>query len=710
MADSEAGQGALRHRDDLQGLRAVAVLLVVLDHAGVRIFRGGYIGVDVFFVLSGFLITGLLLTEAAKTGKISLAEFYRRRARRILPAAVLTLVVTDLAAWQLLNLVRAKQAVLDSLWASVFAANVHFGAENSDYFARGRPVSPLQHFWTLSVEEQFYLVWPVVLALVLFGTLALRFRPSAGGIPKAGLLRAFVFIAVAAEVSLAWSIHATNATPASAYFSTFTRAWELGLGAALAIAAPRLKSLPPLLQTVLSAAGLVGIGAAAVLFSADTAFPGYAALLPTLGAALVIGAGIPTTRPNLSVLRLLSLAPFRYVGDRSYAFYLWHWPVLILAAQYEGHELGLGKNLVLACGAFALSMVSFAIFEDPIRRMRFRRPAYGLLLWPASLAVVLLFALPILHSIDSEAAGIASQSANLHVPPLRAPGSAGSSIENPLPAVLAAARAAERGDPIPWPLVPAVTKVESDDYRVSAGCEAGATGWSSRICPLGDLSSTRTLAVIGDSHAKMWLPAILRMAERDHWRVLPIVKNGCAPKWWVGGGSGFRHCDLWYQWVAGRVRVLRPTVSLLAARWSVSSPPAAVRGVMTAVTAFSKVSGHVVVMSDPVFSTGPDFKPMGPVECLLARGATMKTCRPSMLSNTDTVDREVGQAVTQAGAGFMGVGGLFCAHPDPAGPIVCPMVVNRTITLRDFSHFSKTYVLELSNEFRSLFKKALARS
>jgi peptidoglycan/LPS O-acetylase OafA/YrhL len=703
MAHPEDGHGALRHRDDLQGLRAVAVLLVVLAHAGVRAFKGGFIGVDVFFVLSGYLITGLLLTQAAKTGRISLAEFYRRRARRILPAAVLTLVVTDIAAWQLLNLIRAKQAVLDSLWASVFAANIHFAAENSDYFARNRPVSPLQHFWTLSVEEQFYVAWPIVLALVLFGTLALRSRPSLGGISKAGLYRAFVFIFVAGEVSLAWSIHATDTTPASAYFSTFARAWELALGAALAIAAPRLRSLPPLLQTFLSAAGLVCILAAGVLFSAGTAFPGYAAILPTMGAALVIGAGIPTTRPDLSVLRLLSLAPFRYVGDRSYALYLWHWPVLILAAQYEGHDLGLGKNLLLVGGAFLLSMVSYATFEDPIRRMRFRRPAYGLLLWPASLAVVLLFALPIIHTIDSQAASIARFSANLKVPPLSDPGSAGLSEENPLPAVIAAARAAEAGDPIPWPLVPSVTTIESDGYSLPNGCAAGPTDTSSRVCPLGDLSSPRTLAVIGDSHARMWLPTILRMAQLDHWRVLPLIKEGCAPKGWLT--RSLFHCNVWFQWAVAKVHALRPTVSLVMGKWSEAYPAgAAARGVTAAVTAFSRVSRHVVVVSDPVVA------PENSVDCLLTRGATMTTCSPIAPANTINADRAVAQAVARAGGGFMGVGGWFCAHPYPNYPILCPLVINRTITLRDFNHVSKTYALELTNEFRASFRRALATS
>ena len=164
------------HRRELQGLRAVAVLLVVLDHAGLPYLQGGYVGVDVFFVLSGYLITGLLLRQARRDGRIRLSEFYVRRARRILPAAVLTLVVTDLVAHQLLNLVRARQAVSDSVWAAFFMANVHFAREGSDYFSQLQPPSPVQHYWTLAVEEQFYLVWPVALAARAGGA-----RSCAGG-------------------------------------------------------------------------------------------------------------------------------------------------------------------------------------------------------------------------------------------------------------------------------------------------------------------------------------------------------------------------------------------------------------------------------------------------------------------------------------------------------------------------------------------------
>ena len=361
------------HRRELQGLRAVAVLLVVLDHAGLPFLQGGYVGVDVFFVLSGYLITGLLLRQARRDGRIRLSDFYVRRARRILPAAVLTLVVTDLVAHQLLNLVRAREAVSDSVWAAFFMANVHFAREGSDYFSQLQPPSPVQHYWTLAVEEQFYLVWPVVLAAVL----AVPF-----------LRRRLLWIVLAAGgASLAWSIHSTATDATYAYYSTATRAWELALGAALAIAAPRLRGAAAWL-------GLACICTAAVAFSSSTSFPGYAALLPTVGAALVIAAG------RGSASRLLSLAPFRYVGDRSYAFYLWHWPVLVIAAEYVGHELSTVVRLGLLVGAFGLSILSYALYENPIRQMRWR-PQTGALLWPASAAVILAVAVPILVSLNA---------------------------------------------------------------------------------------------------------------------------------------------------------------------------------------------------------------------------------------------------------------------------------------------------------------------
>ncbi|MGZ4417176.1 MAG: acyltransferase family protein, partial [Gaiellaceae bacterium] len=361
VAPSKAA--ALAHRADIQGLRAVAVLLVVIAHAGIPSVAGGFVGVDVFFVLSGFLITGLLLAEARKTGSVSLLGFYVRRARRILPAAMLTLVATDIAAYLLVNFMRARETVDDSLHAAGFAANFHFAAQGFNYFARSDPPSPLLHYWSLSVEEQFYLLWPLLLSLTLFG-IAWVMRRSTAGCEG----RLLWLIGILTTLSLVYSIHLTATSPTTAYYSPFARAWELGLGATLAVAASKLARLPVATKVVLGWAGIAAIAVAAVVFSPATPFPGWAALLPTVGAACAIVAGMGDRMPRLAVGRWLGARPMSMIGDRSYAFYLWHWPVLILAAGFAGHALSLPVKLELMVGAFVLSCVSYALVENPIRR------------------------------------------------------------------------------------------------------------------------------------------------------------------------------------------------------------------------------------------------------------------------------------------------------------------------------------------------------
>src|SRR5436309_12093448 len=202
------------HRDDIQGLRALAVLLVAFGHAGVGFLAGGFVGVDVFFVVSGFLITGLLLAEARANGSVSLVDFYVRRARRILPAAALTLLATDVASFFLLNFLRARDAVHDSLYAAGFAAYFRFAARGMDYFAQATPPSPLLHYWSLAVEEQFYLVWPALFSLVLFGLALLRRRRRVERRQQRRLLLVVVLLAAS---SLVWSIHLTATLPHAAY-------------------------------------------------------------------------------------------------------------------------------------------------------------------------------------------------------------------------------------------------------------------------------------------------------------------------------------------------------------------------------------------------------------------------------------------------------------------------------------------------------------
>lgn len=696
----------LVHRDDLQGLRGVAVLLVVLDHAGVPFLQGGFVGVDAFFVLSGFLITGLLLSQTARRGHVPLVEFYVRRARRILPAAVLTLVVADIAAFELLNFVRAKAAVLDSLWASLFAANVHFASQRADYFAQGQPPSPFQNFWTLSVEEQFYLVWPVLLSLALFGGLvARRRRAEAPGITRPALLRALAVIAAAGLASLAWSIYSTETTPVAAYFSTFTRAWELALGAALAIASSRVARLPQYFPVTSGWLGFGCLAVAAVVFSARTPFPGYAALLPALGAALVIGAGIGREQSRLGVGRILALAPLRYVGDRSYALYLWHWPVLIIAIEYSGHALSTGVKLLLVFGALLLSIVSYAVFENPIRQMKWRAPV-GLVLWPSSVALVLAVAMPILSAIGRTTARIEAASAAVHPAALRDPlvarAPARSARSGGLPAVRAAVRAAERRAPLPSALVPAVSNLHGDRYTLPAGCWAKQGQTSSRICRFGVASGRKTLVIMGDSHARMWMPAVLAMARRDGWAVTPFVKPRCVPRTWTASSG---QCRGWYRWARRRASALHPYATLIVGSWSgTSAPRLAVKPVASLAKAMNRSSAAVIVMGD-----APTQR-RDPVDCLLAPGSTMKSCTAKATKSQLRTDATIASNSRKHGVGFISTRGWFCARPRAKSiEVLCPLVINQTITWSDRGHISQTYSLELKSVFRAAFRHQLFR-
>ena len=344
-------------RPDVEGLRAVAVATVVMFHAGVPGFSGGYVGVDVFFVISGFVITKLLLRQVERRGRPVFSEFYARRARRILPAAGLVVLATLLASYTMLGFIRGNEVADDSRWVAVFLGNYHFAAEGTNYFQSQLPPSPLQNYWSLAVEEQFYIVYP---ALVAVTVLVLR-RYSAAA--KLTVLTVAIMAA-----SLAWSVYYTSADPTGAYFATTTRAWELALGGLLAAGAAWFSRLPSAVYPVAGWAGIGAIVASVGWFSTTTNYPGWLALLPVGGAALVILAGCRVSLAGPE--RALGTRGFRWVGKLSFSIYLWHWPLLELATQDSTHPLSLLWRLGLVALSVAGAAMTFAVLENPVRKSR----------------------------------------------------------------------------------------------------------------------------------------------------------------------------------------------------------------------------------------------------------------------------------------------------------------------------------------------------
>jgi peptidoglycan/LPS O-acetylase OafA/YrhL len=361
----------MKFRPEIEGLRALAVLLVVLSHFGFKVFEGGYIGVDIFFIISGFLITTLICNEFLENvanleyQKIfSIKNFYLRRIKRIIPLSIFVIITIEIAARFILNPEQANSALSDAFWSSIFLANLHFINNATNYFASGTSVSPFQHFWTLSVEEQFYLVMPALVFLQLSqrGKYLLGRRIRWKG-------RVLIIVIPLFLISFAFSCIKTYTSPAESYFSSYTRAWELGLGVILAIFLNGNQRYDQSRFTkFMSPLGFFLILFSALLFDANTPMPGYLALLPTLGACCVI---FGATFTSNFIIEMLKSRPVTFIGRISYSIYLWHWPLLILlCSKYPKLIHSYFLRLLLIFAVILISYLTFQIIEKPFRNIK----------------------------------------------------------------------------------------------------------------------------------------------------------------------------------------------------------------------------------------------------------------------------------------------------------------------------------------------------
>jgi peptidoglycan/LPS O-acetylase OafA/YrhL len=579
---------AWTHRADIEGLRAIAVVLVVLFHAQLGPFSGGFVGVDVFFVLSGYLISGLLLRELAQTGSISLSAFYARRIRRLLPAALLVLLVTMTASVLWLPPLLVPGVAGDVAAAAAYVSNMGFAVQATDYFAYGQSPSPVLHYWSLGVEEQFYLFWP---ALLLFIAWIARGRGHRVGLAVAGITTS----------SFLLSLWLTSTNAPWAFFSLPTRAWELGLGAIVAIGSTRIAQVPVRLASTAGWLGLAMIVTAGLLFDESTPFPGTAAVLPTVGAALVVIGGLHGTRSGPSLV--LGRSGPRFLGRVSYSLYLWHWPVLVIPMVALGAPLPVVARLALVVAAVLLAAATHRFVEEPIRRGRLvgTRPhrnlafagAVTLTVAIVSMSVGLATAATLRApasvtdatanelSVDSLLASLAPSPAGGSVgqpvaspapegrsaagdaasmgptgaatpdatpqpaaavpaepvgPPSPAPAaSTGAASSDPAPDATAPAaaivRAATVDGPVPSDLQPSIGDAQSD-YPASYldGCHTQMDGHPNQgTCLYGNLASPTTIALFGDSHALAWFPAVKRFVDHQGWRLLSLTMSTCSP-------------------------------------------------------------------------------------------------------------------------------------------------------------------------------------
>jgi peptidoglycan/LPS O-acetylase OafA/YrhL len=522
-------------RPDIEGLRALAVLAVLAFHAAVPHLAGGFVGVDLFFVISGFLITGLLLDEHRRTGRISFGEFYARRARRILPAAAVVLVAVTIASWQLLPPLRRVDVVRDVLASAGYAVNWRFIQGQTDYLAANRDPSPLLHYWSLAVEEQFYIVWPLLLVAVLFVARWLRARASVvAALAAAGVIAG----------SFALSLHWTATSAPWAYLSSPSRAWQFAAGAAVA-ALLRVRANRTEPGTTAALLGWVGVGLVAwsvLRFDSSTGYPGWAATVPTLGAMLLLGTGAAAGRSaRFGPSVLLSRRPVRWVGRLSYSLYLWHWPVLVLA-QVRYPDLRWPQLALLTLASALPAWLTMKLVEDPVRRSRtvasrsFRGLSVGVTALALPVVLGLLIGSGALVGLDRQVTAAAAARADKL-------------------ATLAATGDPFRGGRTSGPVTPAAGRARKDTPHYPADCILDNATTRSPSCVIdpadgapAQLSRNRVV-LIGDSHAGQWYPVAADIARRRGWDVEVLNKSGCPlPDLRVDNpalGRRFTECDTW---------------------------------------------------------------------------------------------------------------------------------------------------------------------
>lgn len=673
----------------------MAVLAVIAFHVGA--VSGGFVGVDVFFVISGFLITGLLWAELSATGRINLPRFYAARARRLLPAAAVVLIITAAAAAVLLPPLQARAVLDDGLASALYVGNYRFAITGTDYLGHSAP-SPFQHYWSLGVEEQFYLLWPALLLGIGLLCRRRRFGYVAG------------LFGVAAA-SLALALQWTHTSPPWAFFSLPTRAWELAAGGLIAVSVPMWRRLPPGVAAIAGVGGLALIGTAIVEFDDRTPYPGTAALLPVLGTALLIGAGCAA--PTRGIGRMLCLPWMRAIGRLSYSWYLWHWPLLVLAPVALGHPLGWAGRAAAVSASFALAVLTLRYLERPIRYSRPLRISTGRSLSLgsavtaaavcAALLLPMLVPTPVGH--HAPAAPVSHSAAQLP-----AAQTTGDPLTGAVAAAESAVETAARGMPVPADLSPPLIEAAGDKPAIFLdGCVRSWLEVGVPDCVSGDPAAATTVALIGDSHAAMWQPSLDIVARQRNWRLVTMAKVTCPlqdlPITSPYLGRQYSECEQWRQEALARLADQQPKLIVLsmsrryAADFGFASyDPGWIASLTAMVADLRARTGARVLVLGPV----PDPQTDVPV-CVSGNLNDTLACAPPRRDglNSDGIRAEV--AATGAGGGqYADLSGMFCTAQ------VCPVVVGRELVFRDDNHLTVTYAEALAPVLSVIAEQAMA--
>jgi peptidoglycan/LPS O-acetylase OafA/YrhL len=708
MIGPSRGAGSDTFRPDIEGLRGVAVLLVVLFHGAlIGVVPGGYVGVDVFFVISGFLITGLLVRERERTGTVSLSAFYARRVRRLLPAGLTVLVVTLAASFVILAPLDRASVALDAGAAALSIGNFRFASAEGDYFTSLAAPSPFLHYWSLAVEEQFYLAWP---AVVLIATRVRRPRLGAG-----------IALAIILVGSLLLCLAASGAVVTWAFYSLPTRAWQLSLGGLLAIGGAHLARLPRPVSVTVGWAGLAAILVASTSFDTSLAYPGAWAVVPTAGAAAIIATGLEPLGPR----RLLQTSPLRLVGRISYSLYLWHWPILVLPAIALESEPPLAVRIALVASAFAIAWLSWRFVEEPFRAgfpTLARRPMRTVVAGAAAILAVVLAAggltmaaervpqlMPELVA-DGEPTDPTAPAA-----PAEAPAASPTAMltPSPVPSGVPSAEPDGTTDPtappaspspepspvtyvrLPADIRPPLGQARTDEERLRGdGCLAFERVRVPPDCVYGDPEGSVTVALVGDSHAAQWFPALEAIAEARHWRLVTFVKVACPfidmPVRNLALKREYPECAEFRDRTIERVAEMRPDLTLVSmSRFAIHpvrpEDRSSARQGEAVARAIDRLPATVALVVDT-----PDAGRDVP-SCLSRHTSDTRRCAiPRATAFAGELGAIERLAAERTGAALIDLTDRIC-RGDP-----CPVAVDGMIVFRDHRHLTATFAGSLA--------------
>ena len=704
----------MQHRRDIEGLRAIAVLIVIAYHAGVPGWSGGFVGVDVFFVLSGFLITSLLINERENDRRISLRSFYARRIRRLLPISSVVAISSAIAALIVLPSTSFSSLGTDVAAAAGFFVNMVFAARGTDYLAGDADPSVLQHYWSLAVEEQFYLVWPGLIALCSIGAKRVRARIA----PVIGLIVAGSFAA---------SVVLSSSSPTWSYFGLHTRAFELGVGALLAVGWPSVDRLKPSVRAALGWGGLVGIGCAVPLAAWVTSFPGWVAAVPVLSTAAVIAGGDSTLR---GAQQLLKRQPLQWIGAHSYSLYLWHWPALVLVSGALERSLRAFETIGALALAVVLAAVGFNYIENPVRRSQrlMSRPAMTYSFGVSLIAVTAIVGISTARHQPNTSTGVVAEAPTLSAtstptPPPTTTSVAASDdssaddaestttttttlppiIDNrdaePLNAILDALDKAV----LPDNVRPDVYNAVNDTSPLyDTNCHQFMTPALADGCVFGDVSGDFTIGLIGDSHAAQWFAAIDTMAAENGWRLISHTQGGCplldVVTWNRGADAVFSHCATWRDAVIDNLQQEGVEVVIMSQHWGLleastrEAVPASVweRDLPSFFTRLRDAGMEPILMLD-----SPDPYSATPA-CAVSHKDDLTSCEPGLLRNTERAVRNVALSIAdEMSVGVIDPHVWLCVDVSPeddSDTTRCPVVVGDILIYRDSHHLSNTFV------------------